>query len=147
MPPLSVHIVRRLVRVSVPLSLSHCLPSVMKSRKLSVTKAIGYLRDSRSTCTLTMSSVSFSTWPFRIGRPQIHPNYGFLKQLHTFAACNYHPTPCDSAYRTWKRRQAQDINRFLNIMSDTTTVIPDQLMMCRSVMILLVWSRSHNRIR
>ncbi|KAF9651237.1 DSPc-domain-containing protein [Thelephora ganbajun] len=81
---------------------------LMRTRKLSVTKAIGYLRDRR---------------------PQIHPNYGFLKQLHTFAACNYNPAPCDSAYRTWKRRQAQDVNHFLNIMSDTTTVIPDQLMM------------------
>jgi dual specificity phosphatase 12 len=80
----------------------------MRTRKLPVAKALGYLRDKR---------------------PQIHPNYGFLKQLHTFAACNYNPTPLNSAYRTWKRRQAQDVNRFLNIMSDTTAVIPDQLMM------------------
>ncbi|KAF9780038.1 protein-tyrosine phosphatase-like protein [Thelephora terrestris] len=81
---------------------------LMMTRQLSVEKALGYLRDRR---------------------PQVHPNYGFLKQLHAFAACNYKPAPCNSAYRTWKRRQAQDVNHFLNIMSDTTLVIPDQLMM------------------
>ena len=115
----------------------------MKTRRLSVTKAIGYLKDSESGCTMVWPPVSFWTHPRRIGRPQIHPNYGFLRQLYTFAACNYDPTPRDPAYRTWKRRQAQDVNHFLNIMSDTTTVIPDQLMMSRSVMILFVWSRPY----
>jgi len=93
------------------------------------------------------SSRSYSgPWSHPIGRPQIYPNYGFLKQLHTFAACNCNPTPSDTAYRTWKRRQAQDVNRFLGIMSDTTAVIPDQLMMCRFVIMrLLVWSRPLQR--
>jgi len=41
-----------------------------------------------------------------LGRPQIHPNYGFIKQLDTFAKCNYEPSPSHPTYRSWKRRHS-----------------------------------------
>ena len=58
------------------------------------------------------------------GRPQIFPNYGFVKQLHVFAACNYAPAPSHPAYRSWKRRQKQDVTQFLNLCHDTTSIVP-----------------------
>jgi len=62
-------------------------------------------------------------------RPQIHPNYGFMKQLQAFATCDYDPSPTNCAYRAWKRRRMQDVTHFLNAMSDTTAIIPDKLYM------------------
>ncbi|KAI0068524.1 phosphatases II [Artomyces pyxidatus] len=60
-------------------------------------------------------------------RPQVLPNYGFIKQLQTFCACAYEPTRADATYRAWKRRHRQDVTSFLNCLSDTTCVIPDRL--------------------
>ncbi|KZV64069.1 phosphatases II [Peniophora sp. CONT] len=57
-------------------------------------------------------------------RPQIFPNYGFVKQLHVFAACNYAPSATHPAYRSWKRRQRQDVTQFLNLCHDTTLIVP-----------------------
>ncbi|VDC06150.1 unnamed protein product [Peniophora sp. CBMAI 1063] len=57
-------------------------------------------------------------------RPQIFPNYGFVKQLHVFAACNYAPASTHPAYRSWKRRQKQDVTQFLNLCHDTVLIVP-----------------------
>jgi dual specificity phosphatase 12 len=60
-------------------------------------------------------------------RPQIQPNYGFIKELYTFEACNYSVSRTDATYRAWKRRHRQDVTSFLNSLSDTTTIIPEKL--------------------
>ncbi|KIK00530.1 hypothetical protein K443DRAFT_679103 [Laccaria amethystina LaAM-08-1] len=62
-------------------------------------------------------------------RPQVHPNYGFIKQLDVFAKCNYDPNPTNSAYRSWQRRREQDVTCFLNHMADTVSIIPDKLLL------------------
>jgi len=63
----------------------------------------------------------------RTRRPCIQPNYGFIKQLDAFAQCDYHPSPQNPAYISWKRRQEQDVTLFLNQIIDTVPVIPNQL--------------------
>ncbi|KAI0053766.1 phosphatases II [Auriscalpium vulgare] len=60
-------------------------------------------------------------------RPRVLPNYGFIKQLHVFAACNYGPSPTNPSYRAWKRRNRQDVTTFLNCLSDTTCIVPEKL--------------------
>ncbi|KAH9994146.1 protein-tyrosine phosphatase-like protein [Russula compacta] len=60
-------------------------------------------------------------------RPQVQPNYGFIKELHAFQACHYSPSPTDATYRAWKRRHRQDVTSFLNSLSDTTVIIPERL--------------------
>ncbi|KAI0307006.1 protein-tyrosine phosphatase-like protein [Multifurca ochricompacta] len=64
---------------------------------------------------------------FLTARPQIQPNYGFIKELHAFEACNYSLSPTDATYRAWKRRHRQDVTNFLNCLSDTTVIIPEKL--------------------
>jgi len=60
-------------------------------------------------------------------RPQVHPNYGFVKQLQAFAECNYEPSSTNEAYCEWKRHQEHDVTNFINKMLDTTPILPDQL--------------------
>jgi len=60
-------------------------------------------------------------------RSQVHPNYGFIKQLKAFEECGYLPSPTNVAYVSWKRRQEQDVTSFLNAVHDTISVIPDKL--------------------
>lgn len=67
------------------------------------------------------------------GRPQAHPNYGFIKQLDIFENCGYEPSPSHPQYRSWKRRHIQDINIYLNHLADTVAIIPDKLLMTRYV--------------
>jgi dual specificity phosphatase 12 len=79
---------------------------VMSSRRISVQKAIAIIKRAR---------------------PQIQPNYGFIKTLHAFEACHYSVSSTDTTYRTWKRRHRQDVTCFLNSLSDTTVIIPEKL--------------------
>ncbi|EPQ58862.1 hypothetical protein GLOTRDRAFT_34445 [Gloeophyllum trabeum ATCC 11539] len=60
-------------------------------------------------------------------RSQIHPNYGFIKQLKAFEDSGYHPSPTSGPYVSWKRRQAQDVTSYLNAVHDTISIIPDKL--------------------
>ncbi|KAG6823006.1 hypothetical protein H0H92_011749, partial [Tricholoma furcatifolium] len=60
-------------------------------------------------------------------RPEIHPNYGFIKQLEVFAECQYLPSPTNDAYCRWKRQKTRNVTQFLNQMVDTTTILPNQL--------------------
>ncbi len=66
-----------------------------------------------------------------VARPQIQPNYGFIKELHVFEACNYELSPTNATYRAWKRRHRQDVTTFLNSLSDTTCIIPEKLSLSR----------------
>ncbi|KAG6825364.1 hypothetical protein H0H92_003960, partial [Tricholoma furcatifolium] len=60
-------------------------------------------------------------------RPEIHPNYGFVKQLEVFAECQYLPSPTNDVYCRWKRQKTRNVTQFLNHMVDTTTILPNQL--------------------
>ncbi|KAL0950401.1 hypothetical protein HGRIS_010359 [Hohenbuehelia grisea] len=60
-------------------------------------------------------------------RPRAYPNYGFLRQLHAFADCQYDPTPANKTYISWKRSHDRRVTGFLQNVLDTATVIPDQL--------------------
>ncbi|KAI5983142.1 hypothetical protein EDD15DRAFT_1921630 [Pisolithus albus] len=60
-------------------------------------------------------------------RPQVHPNYGFRKQLQAFADCRFNPSCTNSEYIAWKRRQKREATKYLNLVTDTIPVIPDQL--------------------
>ncbi|KAI0321967.1 protein-tyrosine phosphatase-like protein [Amylostereum chailletii] len=85
---------------------------LMKTRRVTVKQAIAALKKRR---------------------PKILPNYGFIKQLHVLTACSFDPSPACPAYRTWKRRQRQDVTSFLNAISDTTAIIPEMLYLSRRV--------------
>ena len=65
------------------------------------------------------------------GRPQVHPNYGFRKQLQVFADCRYNPSCTNAEYIAWKRRQKREVTKYLNLISDTVPIIPDQLYISR----------------
>lgn len=65
------------------------------------------------------------------GRPCVQPNYGFLKQLDAFAQCDYHPSPQNPAYVSWKRRQEQNVTLYINQIIDTVPVIRNQLFLSR----------------
>ncbi|KAI5987750.1 hypothetical protein F5J12DRAFT_553926 [Pisolithus orientalis] len=60
-------------------------------------------------------------------RPQVHPNYGFRKQLQAFADCRFNPSCTNAEYIAWKRRQKRDATKYINLVTDTIPVIPDQL--------------------
>lgn len=66
-----------------------------------------------------------------VGRPQAHPNYGFIKQLDTYAKCQFEPSSSNPVYRSWKKRQEQDVTYFLNQLVDTVSIIPDKLLLNR----------------
>ncbi|KAF8839313.1 phosphatases II [Paxillus ammoniavirescens] len=79
---------------------------LMMSQRLSASAAIKYVRKRR---------------------PQVHPNYGFMKQLHAFADCRYKPSCTNSEYIAWKRRQKRDVTKYLNWIADSIPVVPDQI--------------------
>jgi len=82
-------------------------------------------------------SVDDITRRHSIVRPQAHPNYGFITQLVAFAACGYGPSPDNPTYRTWKRQQKQNMTAYLNYLSDSTIILPDKLLLSRSVTVIL----------
>ncbi|KAG1738593.1 protein-tyrosine phosphatase-like protein [Suillus paluster] len=82
------------------------LGQVMSTQRLSAHAAIQYVRKRR---------------------PEIHPNYGFMKQLITFSECRYKPSRTNGEYIAWKRRQKREVSKYLDLIADTVPVIPDQL--------------------
>jgi dual specificity phosphatase 12 len=66
-----------------------------------------------------------------LGRPQVHPNYGFIKQLDTYAKCQFEPCKTNPVYRSWKKKQRQDVTSFLNQLVDTISIIPEKLLLNR----------------
>lgn len=97
--------------------LVHCVMGISRS----ATVISAYLMMSRGMS--VPQAVSF----VKKRRPQVQPNYGFIKQLHAFSACAYEPSRTNPTYRAWKRRHRQDVNCFINSMSDTIAIIPDKL--------------------
>ncbi|KAF9463677.1 protein-tyrosine phosphatase-like protein [Collybia nuda] len=81
---------------------------LMKTRKLSRSAAVRFIKQRR---------------------PQVHPNYGFIKQLEIFAECHYEVSPDNPEYTQWKRQRQRIVTKFLNSMVDTTSIIPDQLLL------------------
>ncbi|TFK46990.1 phosphatases II [Heliocybe sulcata] len=97
--------------------LVHCVMGISRS----VTAVCAFLMVTRH-----MSSTDALSYVKRC-RPQIHPNYGFIKQLKVFEETGYQPSPTNSTYISWKRRQAQDVTSYLNAVHDTISIIPDKL--------------------
>jgi len=97
--------------------LVHCLMGISRS----ATIVAAYLMSSRHISTHKAIAL------IKRARPQIQPNYGFIKELHVFEACNYESSPTNATYRAWKRRHRQDVTSFLNSLSDTTCIIPEKL--------------------
>ncbi|KAJ7491025.1 protein-tyrosine phosphatase-like protein [Mycena latifolia] len=99
--------------------LIHCVMGVSRS----TTVLSAYLMKTMSlTCAAAISFI-------KQFRSRVQPNYGFLKQLETFAACGCAPTPTHPAYISWKRKQKQDVTNFLNQLIDTAVIIPDTLLL------------------
>ena len=100
------------------------------SRGMSVPQAVSFVK--KRTFILPRSvPQGFVDHVYCPGRPQVQPNYGFIKQLHAFSACAYEPSRTNPTYRAWKRRHRQDVNCFINSMSDTIAIIPDKLYLSR----------------
>ncbi|PBK63486.1 phosphatases II [Armillaria solidipes] len=97
--------------------LVHCVMGISRS----TTVVAAYLMKTRGI------STSLALKLIKRERPCAHPNYGFIKQLDTFADCGYSPSPSNPIYISWKRRQKQNVTAFLNRMIDTTPIIPDQV--------------------
>ncbi|TFK33194.1 protein-tyrosine phosphatase-like protein [Crucibulum laeve] len=99
--------------------LVHCVMGISRS----ATVVAAYLMKSRN-----MDAATAIRY-IKKRRPQVHPNYGFIKQLSTFAKCDYQPCLSHPAYRSWKRIQKQDVTNFLNKIVDTVSIIPDKLLL------------------
>ena len=99
----------------------------MSTRHISVHKALAIIKRGLESPPSTPHSLT----SLFVARPQIQPNYGFMKELHTFEACHYSVSPSDATYRAWKRRHRQDVTSFLNSLSDTTAIIPEKLYLSR----------------
>ncbi|KAF5334412.1 hypothetical protein D9611_013561 [Ephemerocybe angulata] len=63
----------------------------------------------------------------RAGRKEIHPNYGFLKQLQIYVQCGYAFKPKDPTYRSWKRRYTHGVRQYLEYAEDVAIIVPDRL--------------------
>ncbi|KAF9449058.1 DSPc-domain-containing protein [Macrolepiota fuliginosa MF-IS2] len=81
---------------------------LMKHRKMDARSALRYIKQRR---------------------PQVHPNYGFIKQLDTYVKCQFEPCSSNPVYRSWKKRQEQDVTNFLNQLVDTVSIIPNKLLL------------------
>ncbi|KAJ7119003.1 protein-tyrosine phosphatase-like protein [Mycena epipterygia] len=99
--------------------LIHCVMGVSRS----TTTLAAYLMKTRSLT--TAEAICF----IKKRRPQVQPNYGFVKQLDTFLECGYAPTATHPAYISWKRKHKQHITNFLNQLIDTAAIIPDALLL------------------
>ncbi|KAH9060996.1 protein-tyrosine phosphatase-like protein [Lactarius vividus] len=97
--------------------LVHCLMGISRS----ATIVAAYLMSARHIPTHKAIAL------IKRARPQVQPNYGFIKELHVFEACHYELSPTNPTYRAWKRRHRQDVTSFLNSLSDTTCIIPEKL--------------------
>ncbi|KAF8191644.1 protein-tyrosine phosphatase-like protein [Mycena galopus ATCC 62051] len=100
--------------------LIHCIMGISRS----TTVLAAYLMKTRSLS--TAAAISF----IKQYRPQVLPNYGFVKQLHTFLECGYAPCATQRPYISWKKKQKQDVTNFLNHLIDCVAIIPDTLMLC-----------------
>ncbi|KAH9482170.1 Dual specificity protein phosphatase 22-A [Psilocybe cubensis] len=97
--------------------LVHCVMGISRSPAV----VAAYLMKTRGY--LAPEAITF----VRQRRPQVHLNYGFAVQLDTFRKCGFAPSLANPIYRSWKRRNEQDVTAFLNHLVDTVSIIPDKL--------------------
>lgn len=97
----------------------------MKTRSLSTAAAISFIKD----CEINLSYFTHSY--ILLGRLQVQPNYGFVKQLDTFLECGYAPCATHPAYISWKKKQKRDVTAFLNHLIDCVDIVPDTLILSR----------------
>ncbi|KAJ7063700.1 protein-tyrosine phosphatase-like protein [Mycena amicta] len=97
--------------------LIHCLMGISRS----TTVLAAYLMKTRHLS--PSAAISF----IQKRRPCVQPNYGFLKQLDAFQACDYAPSATHPVYRSWKRKHKQDAEQFLNFFLDTAVIVPKTL--------------------
>jgi dual specificity phosphatase 12 len=100
--------------------------TVMKTRNITHTDAISYIRSRTS---LSPSS-SFLTSYATTGRAIIHPNYGFRLQLAVFSACAYTPTSTHPAYTAWKRKSKRVLRKYVGVVQDTVEVVKGEVFVC-----------------
>ncbi|KZP09985.1 phosphatases II [Athelia psychrophila] len=97
--------------------LVHCVMGV--SRSCTVTAA--YLMWTKHWT--TVQALEF----IQARRRCVHPNYGFIRQLQTYQACNYEPSPENVVYTAWKRKAKRDVAGYLRMWSDTIRFSPMNL--------------------
>ncbi|KAJ7582546.1 protein-tyrosine phosphatase-like protein [Mycena floridula] len=101
--------------------LIHCQMGISRS----ATVLAAYLMKARQTTAPEALEI------IKQSRPQIQPNYGFLKQLDIYQDCHYEAPPSDSrVYASWRAKQRRSVSSFLAHMEDTTTILADQLYLC-----------------
>ncbi|KIJ69673.1 hypothetical protein HYDPIDRAFT_104261 [Hydnomerulius pinastri MD-312] len=117
--------------IHLPVACKFIQSALEHSGKVLVHCVMGISRSTTVVCAYLMMSQRLSASAaiqyVRKRRPQVHPNYGFMKQLHAFAECRYKPSCTNSEYIAWKRRQKRDVTKYLNLITDAIPVIPDQL--------------------
>jgi dual specificity phosphatase 12 len=105
--------------------------ALSRGGKVLVHCVMGISRSATVVCAYLMVfqrlSASAAIQYVRKRRPEIHPNYGFVKQLHAFSHCRYKPSCTNSEYIAWKRRQKREVTKYLNLLTDCIPVVPDQL--------------------
>jgi len=79
---------------------------LMMTRKMSPTSALAFVKKRR---------------------PQVHPNYGFMRQLYAFESCKYLPSVGHPDYREWQCRGKREVKRFLSKVEDTVPILPEKL--------------------
>ncbi|KAF7353852.1 Phosphatases II [Mycena venus] len=100
--------------------LIHCVMGISRS----TTVLAAYLMKTRSLS--VAAAISF----MKQYRPQVQPNYGFVKQLEAFLECGCAPSATHPAYVSWKRRQKKDVTNFLKYLMDCAVIVPDALLLC-----------------
>lgn len=103
--------------------LVHCVMGVSRS----ATVLVAFLMKTRG------MGIAEALGHVRTRRPQVHPNYGFIKQLDAFARCAFEPHHRHPAYRSWKRFSMQDVTHYLNRMEDIATILPDKLLVASDI--------------
>ncbi|KAG8219090.1 protein-tyrosine phosphatase-like protein [Butyriboletus roseoflavus] len=105
--------------------------ALSRSGKVLVHCVMGVSRSATVVCAYLMVSqrlsVSAAIQYIRRRRPEIRPNYGFVRQLHAFSQCRYKPSCTNGEYIAWKRRQKREVTKYLNLLTDCIPVIPDHL--------------------
>ncbi|OCB87172.1 phosphatases II [Sanghuangporus baumii] len=61
------------------------------------------------------------------GRPRVHPNYGFRRQLQIFGDCGYFadyhaPIRTHPAYASWQRKKKREIIKYLSRLEDIVEI-------------------------
>ncbi|KAF5364171.1 hypothetical protein D9756_000122 [Leucocoprinus leucothites] len=102
---------------------------LMKHRKMDARSALRYIKQRECLNKIFFTELHSNIVLVAKGRPHVHPNYGFIKQLDTYAKCQFEPCSSNPVYRSWKKRQGQDVTSFLNSLVDTVSIIPEKLLL------------------